>query len=73
MVIGCLRNGGLDMAMDLFRKMNGRNIITWNSIITGLAQGGRAKESLELFHEMQLLSDDMVKPDKITIASVLSA
>ncbi|KAH1241260.1 Pentatricopeptide repeat-containing protein [Glycine max] len=41
------------------RKMNGRNIITWNSIITGLAQGGRAKESLELFHEMQLLSDDM--------------
>nr|KYP65553.1 Pentatricopeptide repeat-containing protein At5g66520 family [Cajanus cajan] len=74
MVIGYLRNGGLDMAMDLFRKMNGRNIITWNSIITGLAQGGRAKESLELFHEMQLLSDDMVvKPDKITIASVLSA
>ncbi|BAU02741.1 hypothetical protein LR48_Vigan10g031200 [Vigna angularis] len=73
MVIGCLRNGELDMAMDLFRKMKGRNIITWNSIITGLAQGGRAKESLELFHEMQLLGDDMVKPDKITIASVLSA
>ncbi|KAL2321160.1 hypothetical protein Fmac_030129 [Flemingia macrophylla] len=74
MVIGCLRNGGLDMAMDLFRKMNGRNIITWNSIITGLAQGGRAKESLELFHEMQLLSDyAAVKPDKITITSVLSA
>ncbi|ESW24714.1 hypothetical protein PHAVU_004G153700 [Phaseolus vulgaris] len=73
MVIGCLRNGGLDMAMDLFRKMKERNIITWNSIITGLAQGGRAKESLELFHEMQLLGDDMVKPDKITIASVLSA
>ncbi|KAK7380061.1 hypothetical protein VNO78_32428 [Psophocarpus tetragonolobus] len=70
MVIGCLRNGGLEMAMDLFRKMNGRNIITWNSMITGLAQGGRAKESLELFHEMQL---DMIKPDKITIASVLSA
>ncbi|CAJ1952005.1 unnamed protein product [Sphenostylis stenocarpa] len=73
MVIGCLRNGRLDMAMDLFRKMNGRNIITWNSIITGLAQGGRAKESLELFHEMQLLGGDMVKPDKITIASALSA
>ncbi|KHN44576.1 Pentatricopeptide repeat-containing protein [Glycine soja] len=72
MVIGCLRNGGLDMAMDLFRKMNGRNIITWNSIITGLAQGGRAKESLELFHEMQLLSDDMVKPDKITIATLVN-
>ncbi|XP_061350571.1 pentatricopeptide repeat-containing protein At5g66520-like [Gastrolobium bilobum] len=74
MVIGYLRNGGLDMALDLFRKMNMKNIITWNSIITGLVQGGRAKESLELFHEMQLLSDDdVVKPDKITVASVLSA
>ncbi|KAK7314596.1 hypothetical protein VNO77_33123 [Canavalia gladiata] len=73
MVIGYLRNGGLDMAVDLFRKMYEKNIITWNSIITGLVQGGRAKESLEIFHEMQLLSDSLVKPDKITIASVLSA
>ncbi|QHO14131.1 hypothetical protein HN51_071518 [Arachis hypogaea] len=74
MVIGCLRNGELDMALDLFRKMKRKNIITWNSIITGLAQGGRAMESLELFHEMLLFSnDDSVKPDKITVASVLSA
>ncbi|XP_027358343.1 pentatricopeptide repeat-containing protein At5g66520-like [Abrus precatorius] len=73
MVIGYSRSGGLDMALDLFRKMNGRNVITWNSIITGLVQGGRAKESLELFHEMQILNDDKIKPDKITIASVLSA
>ncbi|CAL0333221.1 unnamed protein product [Lupinus luteus] len=72
MIIGYLRNGGIDMGLDLFRKMNSRNIITWNSIITGLVQGGRAKESLELFHEMQFLSD-VCKPDKITVASVLSA
>ncbi|CAK8541217.1 unnamed protein product [Lathyrus sativus] len=74
MVVGYLRNGELDMALNLFRNMNGRNIITWNSIITGLVQAGHAKESLELFHEMQFLSgDNVVKPDKITIASVLSA
>ncbi|MED6216376.1 hypothetical protein PIB30_007018 [Stylosanthes scabra] len=73
MVIGCLRNGELDMALDFFRKMKRKNIITWNSIITGLAQGGRAMESLELFHEMQFCNDDSVKPDKITVASVLSA
>ncbi|GMN40875.1 hypothetical protein TIFTF001_010105 [Ficus carica] len=36
--------------------------------------GGRSKEALELFHEMQAASGDvMVRPDKITIASVLSA
>jgi pentatricopeptide repeat protein len=74
MVVGYLRNGAVDMALDLFRKMSRRNIITWNSIITGLVQAGHAKESQELFHEMQFLSgDDVVKPDKITIASVLSA
>ncbi|KAE9592624.1 hypothetical protein Lal_00028969 [Lupinus albus] len=72
MIIGYLRNGGIDIALGLFREMNRRNVITWNSVITGLVQGGRAKESLELFHEMQFLSD-VCKPDKITVASVLSA
>ncbi|KAK6926330.1 Pentatricopeptide repeat [Dillenia turbinata] len=73
MVIGCLRNGDLDAALDLFRRMEKRNVITWNSMITGFVQGGRSKEALELFHEMQLMSDGAVKPDKITIASILSA
>ncbi|XP_070053253.1 pentatricopeptide repeat-containing protein At5g66520-like [Nicotiana tomentosiformis] len=73
MVIGCLRNGELDMALELFRRMKKRNIITWNSIITGFVQGGRPKEALEFFYEMQISGDDMVSPDKMTIASVISA
>lgn len=73
MIIGYLRGGELDEALDLFRKMGARNIITWNSIITGFVQGGRPKEALEFFREMQIMSSDMVRPDKITIASVLSA
>jgi pentatricopeptide repeat protein len=73
MIIGYLRGGELDKALDLFRRMEKRNIITWNSIITGFVQGGRPKEALEFFHEMQIISDDMAIPDKITIATVLSA
>lgn len=73
LIIGCLRSGELDLALGLFRRMKKRNIITWNSIITGFVQGGRPKEALECFHEMQILSDDMVNPDKITVASALSA
>ncbi|KAA3456182.1 pentatricopeptide repeat-containing protein [Gossypium australe] len=73
MIIGYLRGGNLDMALELFRSMETRNIITWNSMITGFVQGGRGKEALQLFHEMQNSSNDKVKPDKITIASVLSA
>ncbi|XP_050222997.1 pentatricopeptide repeat-containing protein At3g62890-like [Mercurialis annua] len=78
MIIGYLRSGGLDEALDLFKEMkyNG-NVITWNSIITGFVQGGRPKEALEFFHEMQCLGNDngisKIRPDKVTIASVLSA
>ncbi|KAJ9164104.1 hypothetical protein P3X46_023718 [Hevea brasiliensis] len=75
MIVGYLRSGNLDEALDFFRKMKRGNVITWNSIITGFVQGGRPKEALEFFHEMQCLSDDIniARPDKITIAGVLSA
>ncbi|KAL0000143.1 hypothetical protein SO802_019745 [Lithocarpus litseifolius] len=73
MIIGYLRRGELDKALELFRRMKNRNVITWNSIIVGFIQGGWPKEALDFFHEMQMVRDKMVRPDKITIASVLSA
>ena len=75
MLIGYLRCGKLDAAFDLFLNMGERNVRTWNSIITGFVQGGRCREALDLFHEMLLVSggDGLVKPDKITVASVVSA
>ncbi|GAB4858704.1 hypothetical protein Ancab_010177 [Ancistrocladus abbreviatus] len=73
MVVGCLRNGELDLASDLFRKMEERNIYTWNSMITGFVQAGQAKEGLKFFQEMQMMSDQDIRPDKITISSILSA
>lgn len=73
MVIGCLRCGELDMALGLFRRMSEKNVITWNSIITGFVQGGRPKEALEFFQEMQISSNNTVRPDKFTVASTLSA
>lgn len=78
MIVGCLRNGELDSALELFRKMKERKtitIITWNSVITGLVQGGRAMEALDIFHEMQNSAGEKnaVQPDKVTVASALSA
>ncbi|KAF8044299.1 hypothetical protein BT93_A2324 [Corymbia citriodora subsp. variegata] len=73
MIMGYLRSGNLDAALDLYRRMEQRNIVTWNSIITGFAQGGRPKEALQFFHEMQSAGGGIVRPDKITIASILSA
>ncbi|KAJ4956429.1 hypothetical protein NE237_013212 [Protea cynaroides] len=72
-IIGYLRSGALDLALDLFKRVEEKNVITWNSMITGFVQGGRPKEALEFFHEMQTVGNDTVKPDKISIASVVSA
>lgn len=73
MIIGYLRSGDIDSALALFSLMKQRNIVTWNSMITGLVQGSRPKEALQFFHEMQVVGDDITRPDKITIASVVSA
>ncbi|KAG1359178.1 pentatricopeptide repeat-containing protein [Cocos nucifera] len=72
-LIGYLRCGKLDLALRLFLDMKERNTRTWNSIITGFAQGGRSREALALFHEMQLSGNESAKPDKVTVASVVSA
>ncbi|XP_071687148.1 pentatricopeptide repeat-containing protein At5g66520-like [Rutidosis leptorrhynchoides] len=73
-IVGCLRCGEFDMAFDLFHKMNNRNTITWNSVITGMVQGGRPKEAVRLFDQMLFLKEEeKVYPDKITLASVISA
>lgn len=75
-IVGFLRGGELNKALVLFRQMKDRKtIITWNSMITGLVQGGKAREALEIFHQMQVLNEDkdLVLPDKITVASLLSA
>ncbi|KAM2975730.1 hypothetical protein FF1_001858 [Malus domestica] len=73
MIKGYLKSGSLDEALKLFWKMKKRNIFTWNSVITGFVQGRRPKEALELFHEMQITGGHIVRPDKITVASVLAA
>ncbi|KAK1415323.1 hypothetical protein QVD17_31102 [Tagetes erecta] len=73
-IVGCLKNGEVDMARDLFTRMGKRNIVTWNSVITGMVRGGKPKEAIEFFREMVLLTeDDAVYPDKMTLASVVSA
>ncbi|KAI3944408.1 hypothetical protein MKW98_006569 [Papaver atlanticum] len=73
LLCGYLRCGDLESALRVFRVMEERSVFSWNSIITGFVQGGRAIEALEFFHEMQVLGEDRVSPDEVTIASVISA
>ncbi|CAH8326539.1 unnamed protein product [Eruca vesicaria subsp. sativa] len=63
-----LRNVGF--ARTVFDSMSERDLISWNSVISGFAQGGLEVEAVCLF--MQLLRCGLT-PDNYTITSVLKA
>ncbi|KAL9226172.1 hypothetical protein vseg_002014 [Gypsophila vaccaria] len=54
----------------IFDLMLGRDVIAWNSIISGYTQNGYGLEALKLFRQMTLES---VSPDAVTLVSVISA
>ncbi|XP_059298815.1 pentatricopeptide repeat-containing protein At2g22410, mitochondrial-like [Lycium ferocissimum] len=70
MIMGYAKAEDLRDARDLFDKMPKRDVISWTSMITGYCQANRFSEAIALFQEMMAIK---VKPDEITVASVLSA
>ncbi|XXG41760.1 hypothetical protein AAC387_Pa01g2160 [Persea americana] len=60
----------LDDAKHVFDQIPRRDVMAWTSMISGLVQCKRPKEALELFHIMQASG---VEPDKVVLATVLSA
>ncbi|KAG8375540.1 hypothetical protein BUALT_Bualt10G0110400 [Buddleja alternifolia] len=62
--------GSVDQSLQLFSKMSDRDVISWSSMISGLAHHGRAGEAIELFHDMQKANVD---PNEITFVGLLSA
>ncbi|XP_057861159.2 uncharacterized protein LOC131069670 [Cryptomeria japonica] len=60
----------LDEARQVFDKMSQKNVVSWNAIVAGSAQNGRPVETLEIFRQMQ---KDGVKPDSVTVVSLLPA
>ncbi|XP_022635452.1 pentatricopeptide repeat-containing protein At1g08070, chloroplastic [Vigna radiata var. radiata] len=63
--------GQIENAYHVFRIIcHRRNIGDWNSMISGLALHGLAREAIELFQEMER---EKLKPDDITFLGILSA
>ncbi|KAL4185928.1 hypothetical protein AMTRI_Chr10g8230 [Amborella trichopoda] len=61
--------GAVDHARQVFDAMPERNVVSWNSLITGYVQNNRAVEALALFLKMCVA----VGPDEVTLASLASA
>ncbi|CAN6439541.1 unnamed protein product [Victoria cruziana] len=62
--------GSIDRALQIFTKVHKKDLLTWTSMICGLAMHGRGQEALHLFSCMQQ-SD--IEPDGVTFLGLLSA
>ncbi|KAJ4715104.1 Pentatricopeptide repeat [Melia azedarach] len=66
-----LRVGLMEKAELLFQRMNLRDLVSWNAIIAGYASNDEWLKALNLFGE--LISIEMIRPDSVTLVSVLPA
>ncbi|KAF8405837.1 hypothetical protein HHK36_007914 [Tetracentron sinense] len=62
--------GDMTSATTLFEGIPEKDIISWNTLVTGFAQNGNAKESLIVFGKMIEAS---IKPNHVTFIGVLSS
>ncbi|KAF6135604.1 hypothetical protein GIB67_015457 [Kingdonia uniflora] len=62
--------GAMNLAREIFDEMPKRNIVSWNSMITGYGMHGENKKALEMFSEMGISG---VNPNEATFVCILSA
>ncbi|XP_068644450.1 pentatricopeptide repeat-containing protein At2g13600-like [Aristolochia californica] len=65
-----IKCGSFTYAERIFRTHTHRDIITWNTMITGYSIHGKSHSSLALFNEML---NEAILPDSVTFVGVLSA
>ncbi|KAK0597640.1 hypothetical protein LWI29_027179 [Acer saccharum] len=70
MISGYAKARNLVEGRKLFDEMPRKDVISWTSMIAGYSQANQFYEAVKLFLQMMLAK---VKPDEITVATVLSA
>ncbi|KAI4385442.1 hypothetical protein MLD38_003468 [Melastoma candidum] len=64
------KRGNIDSAYKVFCRQRERDLVSWNSMISGYAQHGHARKAFEVFDEMERR---MIRPDGITFVGIISA
>ncbi|ESQ49742.1 hypothetical protein EUTSA_v10020027mg [Eutrema salsugineum] len=64
------RMGSLDRARQVFDEMPVRDLVSWNSLISGFCSHGYYEEALGIYHELR---NSWIVPDSFTFSSVLPA
>nr|AYM01020.1 pentatricopeptide repeat protein [Salvia miltiorrhiza] len=62
--------GNIKEAYDVFKRIEDKDVISWNTIINGYARHGYGQEALQHFDSMKQTS---IQPDEITMVGVLTA
>ncbi|MBA0562936.1 hypothetical protein Golob_007954 [Gossypium lobatum] len=71
LISGYSRCGDMKEALELFKSMPEKNVVSWTSMISGYSQNGQFSSALDMFLRME--KESRVKPNRVTIASVLPA
>lgn len=69
-IAGYCKLGHVDIARSLFDQMGARDVITFNSMITGYIHSGRLRDALQLFMQMRRHG---MRADNFTVVSLLTA
>ncbi|KAL3643133.1 hypothetical protein CASFOL_013948 [Castilleja foliolosa] len=64
------KSGALEDAKRIFAEMEGKNVISWTSLIAGYGKHGYGHEAYELYIRMR---DEGLKPNDVTFLSLLFA
>lgn len=64
------KSGSIDDARKVFDRLERRDVVSWNCMITGYAQHGLGKEAVKWFAEMLRVG---IAPNQITFLCVLTA
>ncbi|CAA6661694.1 unnamed protein product [Spirodela intermedia] len=62
--------GRVDLAREFFDRMESKDVVSWNVMISGLAAHGLGEDAVELFSRMP---ENRVLPDSVSFLAVLSA
>lgn len=71
MISGYAKSGDLEGALELFGLMPCRNVVSWTTMISGYSQNGQYSKALAMFLQME--KEARVRPNEVTISSVLPA
>ncbi|XP_008808560.1 pentatricopeptide repeat-containing protein At2g27610 [Phoenix dactylifera] len=64
------KRGSIESAQEVFERQSERDLVSWNSMLSGYAQHGYGKKALKIFGEMEARGLEM---DGITFIGVITA